>query len=135
MKMLKIWYAISKTSVRESAPLFEKVPTFWPFQRRPFSASPNATAQQRAKKPSSTKIWRKGLPNKQIYFDCLNHELLLAKLNAYGFSKNAIKMVHSYLAGRRQRVKINGSFSSWKEMKLGVPQGSVLGPLLFSIYL
>ena len=50
-------------------------------------------------------------------FDCLNHELLLTKLNSYGFSKNAIKMVHSYLAGRKQRVKINGSFSSWKEMK------------------
>ena len=65
-------------------------------------------------------------------FDCLYHETLLAKLNAYGFSKNAIKMVHSYLAGRRQRVKINSSFSSWKEMKLGITQGSVLGPPLFN---
>ena len=68
-------------------------------------------------------------------FDCLNHELLLAKLHAYGFSRSAIALIHSYLSNRRQRVKINGSFSTWKNTNLGVPHGSVLGPLLFDIYI
>ena len=68
-------------------------------------------------------------------FDCLNHGLLIAKLNAYGFSTSALRLIHSYLNERKQRVKINGSFSTWKETTIGVPQGLVLGPLLFNIYL
>ena len=68
-------------------------------------------------------------------FDTINHELLIAKLDAYGFEDSALHIVQSYLSDRWQRTKINTSFSSWEELLCGVPQGSVLGPLLFNIYL
>lgn len=68
-------------------------------------------------------------------FDTINHELLIAKLYAYGFDKDALKIIFSYLNDRYQRTKINTTFSSWTELLQGVPQGSVLGPILFNIYL
>ena len=55
-------------------------------------------------------------------FDCLLHELAIAKLNAYVFSLAALKLVQSYLSKRQQKTKINQSYSSWEEILSGVPQ-------------
>ena len=67
-------------------------------------------------------------------FDCLPHELLVAKLHTYGFNLAVLRLVHSYFSNRKQRTKINESNSSWEEILFGVPQGSILGPLLLHIF-
>ena len=68
-------------------------------------------------------------------FDTINHDLLIAKLGAYGFDIASLKLIRSYLTNRFQRTKVNTSFSSWSKLFLGVPKGSVMVPLLFNIYI
>ena len=68
-------------------------------------------------------------------FDCVPHDLLIAKLHAYGLSFNTVTFLNSYLKDRKQNIRINNIFSTFQNILSGVPQGSTLGPILFNIFL
>ena len=64
-------------------------------------------------------------------FDCLPYDLLLQKLNYYGTSKSALNLIQNYLSNRKQCVKLGTALSTWQDIYKGVPQGSILEPVLF----
>ena len=68
-------------------------------------------------------------------YDCLPHDLLIAKLGAYGLDRSVLKLLMDYLNSRKQRTKVGSSYSEWSKIKHGIPQGYILEPLLFNIFI
>ena len=68
-------------------------------------------------------------------YDCLPHDLLIAKLGVYGLDRSSLRFLMDYLNSRKQLTKVGSSYSKWSEIKHGIPQGSILGLLLFNIFI
>ena len=66
-------------------------------------------------------------------FDCIPHDLIIAKLAAYGIERETLRLIYSYLKFRKQWVKMNNTYSGYNEIISGVPQGSIIGPSLFNL--
>ena len=90
-------------------------------------------------------IWKGATDNNKAFgalltdlskaFDCLSHDLLIAKVHAYGLDIDSLNIPQDYLSSRKQRTKVDSFYSPWEAILSGVPQGSILGPILFSIFM
>ena len=90
-------------------------------------------------------IWKEATDNNKAFgalltdlskaFDCLSHDLLIAKLHAYGTDIDSLNILQDHLSNRKQRTKVDSFYSSCGAILSGVPQDSILGPLLFNIFM
>ena len=123
---------VEKCMLEQMSQFFENI--VWKYQRgfrKGFSTQQCLLAM--------LKKWKIPVDNRKMFgalitdlskaFDCLDHELLIAKLNACGFSLTALKLVHNYLSNRKQETMINSLYSSLRKIIFGVPQGSILETL------
>ena len=82
----------------------------------------------------NNKVFATVLTDLSIAFDCINHELLIAKLNAYGFDSPSRKFISAYLNFRKQRTKVSSPFSDYINILFSAPQGSIAGPPFYTFF-
>ena len=68
-------------------------------------------------------------------YGCLCHDLLIANLKAYGLGNSSLNLLLDYLTFRKQRTKVGSAYSKWSKIRRGIPQGSILRPILFNIFI